>query len=363
MPASLKRALVVILAALTAASANAQSPNDVFRNTRTLATTDAIDEHGLVTIGGIPQWVSVRGRHRSQPLLLVLHGGPGFTVSPVSYYYMRDWEEHFTVVQWDQRGAGKTYAANDPEKIKATLSIDRMVADAEELIGYLREKYHQDRIVLMGHSFGTLLGVKLAQRKPEWLYAYVGMGQFTDPERSEAEGYAATLAAAKADKNEKAVAALLAVAPFPDMKNPARTLENLSTERFWLATYGGYYWPGGFGHHTEISGLSPDYTADELKTRDEAQFFSLKVLWNEIGQISLMKATRFKVPVVILQGRHDRGTSSALVEEWFATLEAPVKKLVWFEDSAHMVYEEEPGKTLVSLVNEVLPLVKAKGKR
>lgn len=351
MPAGLKRLLIVILATLTAASATAQSP------------TDAVNEQGLVTIGGIPQWVSVRGRHRSKPLLLVLHGGPGFTLSPVSYHYMRDWEEHFTVVQWDQRGAGKTYAANDPKKIEATLSIDRMVADAQGLIGYLREKYQQDRIVLMGHSFGSLLGVKLAQRKPEWLHAYVGMGQVTDFERSEAEGYAATLAAAKADKNEKAVAALLAIAPFPDKKNPARNLENLGTERFWLATYGGYYRAGGFGHHEEISRSSPDYSAAELKTRDEAQGFSLKALWNEVSHISLMKATQFKVPVVILQGRHDRGTSSTLVDEWFATIEAPVKKLVWFEDSAHMVYEEEPGKTLVSLVNEVLPLVKEEGKR
>jgi pimeloyl-ACP methyl ester carboxylesterase len=79
-------------------------------------------------------------------------------------------------------------------------------------------------------------------------------------------------------------------------------------------------------------------------------------MWSELGQVSLMDATRFDVPVVIFQGRHDRGTSSALVGQWFATLKAPAKRLVWFEDSAHMVYEEEPGKTLVNLVNHVLPL-------
>jgi proline iminopeptidase len=358
MPATRLTALMTLLAALAATAATAQTPNETFWAARALTASDAVDEQGLVTIGGIPQWVSVRGRHRSQPLMLVLHGGPGFTLSPVSYHYMRDWEEHFTVVQWDERGAGKTYAASDPEKIRAGLTVDRIVADAEELIDYLREKYQQDRVVLMSHSFGTILGVKIAQRRPEVLHAYVGMGQFTDFQRSEAQGYAETLAAAKADKNEKAVAALEAIAPFPDPKNPERNQKNLGTERFWLATYGGYYKAGGFGHNGAIARFSPDYSADELKMRDTAQMFSNQRMWDELGQVSLMDVTRFNVPVVILQGRHDRGTSSALVAKWFEQIQAPVKRIVWFEDSAHMVYEEEPGKTLVSLVNEVLPLTK-----
>jgi len=352
----MKKTLLAILATLAASLVNAQTPNDVLRNARTLVTPDRVNEQGLVPIGGIPQWISVRGRHQSNPLLLVVHGGPAFTISPVSYFYMRDWEEHFTVVQWDHRGAGKTYAASDPEQIKATLNVDRIVADAEELIGYLRQKYHKDRIVLVAHSFGTVLGLKLAQRHPDWFFAYVGMGQALDFQRSEAEGYAATLAAARAANNEAAVSALLGIAPFPDPDHPERNLQNLGTERFWLATYGGYYWPGGFGHNAEIAQLSPDYSPAELKIRDEAQAFSDKLMWDELGHLSLMDVTRFKVPIIIFQGRHDRGTSSALVETWFAGVKAPVKKLIWFEDSAHMVFEEEPGKTMVNLVQQVLPL-------
>ena len=316
-------AVIAIFTGLVASVALAQTPNETFEKARVFKTRDTIDEQGLVTIGGIPQWVSVRGRHASAPLLLVLHGGPAFTVSPVSYYYMRDWEEHFTVVQWDQRGSGKTYAASDPKQVEDNLSVDRLVADAQELIDHLRKKYHKERIVLFGHSFGSILGVKLAQRIPDQLYAYVGMGQFTDFSRSEADGYAATLAAARADKNEKAVAALEAIAPFPDRQHPERNLKNLGTERFWLATYGGYYWPGGFGNNAAIAAFSPDYSASELKIRDEAQAFSDRLLWDEVGKISLMGTTRFRVPVVILQGRHDRGTSSALVNQWFATVEAP----------------------------------------
>jgi proline iminopeptidase len=341
---------------LSASAVGAQTPHQVFGSARTLVTRDGISEQGLIPIGGIPQWVSVRGRHASNPVLLFLHGGPGFTTSPVSYYYMRDWEEYFTIVQWDQRGAGKTFAASDPEKIKTTMTVDRMVADAEELVAYLRQKYGKDRIVLMAHSFGTILGVKLAQRHPEWFFAYVGMGQFTDAQRSEAEGYAATLAAARADRNDKAVSALLAIAPFPDPEQPERNFKNLGTERQWLATYGGYYWPSGFGHNAAIAQFSPDYSQAELKIRDEAQGFSAGLMWEELGGVNLMSATRFKVPVIIFQGRHDRGTSAALAEKWFAKIKAPTKRLVWFEDSAHMVYEEEPGKTLLSLALHVVPL-------
>lgn len=353
----LQLVLIAALASLAAPTpALAETPNEAFRQARTLVSPDAIDEQGLVTIGGIPQWISVRGRHRSAPLLLVLHGGPAFTLSPVSHYYMRDWEEYFTVVHWDQRGAGKTYAANPPDKVAPTLTLARMVADAEELIDYLRRKYEKERVVLFAHSFGTVLGVKLAQKRPEWLHAYVGMGQFTDFQFSEAEGYAATLAAAKADGNEKAVAELSAIAPFPDPARPERNLENLGIERMWLATYGGYFWRGTIGHTARIAAMSPDFTAEELRIRDEAQGFSNRLLWRELGGVSFMDVTKFQVPVVILQGRHDVGTSSKLAAQWFDKIEAPKKQIIWFEDSAHMVYEEEPGKTLVSLVNAVLPL-------
>lgn len=350
-------ATIMALAILPTAS-HAQSANATFADARKLVTKDSINDTGLVPIGGIPQWISVRGRHRDNPVLLFLHGGPGFTASPVSYYYMRDWEEYFTVAHWDQRGAGKTYAASDPAKVRPTMSLERLVKDAEELATYLRQKYAKRRIVLMAHSFGTIIGLKLAQRHPDWFYAYVGTGQFVDFQRSEAEGFKATLAAARAAGNQQAIDDLTRIAPFPDPVHPERNVQNLGVERKWLAAYGGYYWPAGEGHNVAISKLSPDYTADELKLRDEAQGFSDQALWGEIGKISLSDATQFALPVVILQGRHDLGTSSALVAEWFKRVKAPSKKLVWFEDSSHMTFEEEPGKMLVSLVNEVRPLTK-----
>ena len=350
----------VIMAAMVQfpATALAQTANATFADARKLVTKDSIDDAGLVPIGGIQQWISVRGRHRDNPVLLFVHGGPGFTASPVSYYYMRDWEEYFTVAQWDQRGAGKTYAANDPARVRPTMSVDQMVDDAQDVAAYLRQKYGKRRIVLMAHSFGTIIGLKLAQRHPDWFYAYVATGQFVDFTRSEAAGFTETLAAARAANNRQAIDDLTRIAPFPDPVHPERNVRNLGVERKWLAAYGGYYWPGGEGHNVAISRLSPDYTAAELKIRGEAQGFSDQALWGEIGKINLSQATSFRLPVVILQGRHDRGTSSALVSEWFDRVKAPSKRLVWFEDSAHMTFEEEPGKMLVSLVKEVKPLTR-----
>jgi len=353
-------ALGSLLATPMLSSASDTGRNDTFRDIRKINTKDGIEQQELIKIGGIPQWISIRSRDRGAPILLVLHGGPGFTLSPVSHYYMRDWEEFFTVVQWDQRGAGKTYREEDAPAVAPTMTIDRLVLDTEELIEHLRKRFKQDRVVLLAHSFGTILGVKLAQKRPDLLYAYVGMGQFVHFARSEALGYEATLADARAEKNEEAIKDLEGIAPFPDYAHPERNLKNLPTERRWLAHYGGYFRAGGEGHHYAVAGLSPTHSAVDLKVRQEAHDFSVLALWDEIGRLDLSDDVEFDVPIIILQGRHDRGTSSALVEEWHAQIKAPQKQLIWFDDSSHMVYEEEPGKVLVALATQVLPLTRSR---
>ena len=338
------------------AKAPEPTPNETFRAAHKLITPDGIELENLIKIGGINQFVSIRGRHRSNPILLLLHGGPGFTTLPSSFYYLKDWEEYFTVVQWDQRGAGKTYLANDPATVTPTMNINRLVDDAEELTSYLRQTYGRDRIVLVAHSFGTVVGVKLAQRHPEWFYAYVGMGQLVDFERNESMGYQATLAAARLDRNQQATKDLEGIAPFPDPAHRERWLQNLSLERRWLAYYGGYYWHNNVGSEDALDVFSPDYSSDELKARNVAMGYSMQSLDAELPSINFRSIKRFRCPVIFLEGRHDLGTNATLLDQWYKTLKAPSKQLVWFDDAAHMVYQENPGKTLVTLVNSVLPL-------
>src|SRR5580698_2152938 len=144
---------------------------------RKIVSPNGVDELLPLQINGSTQWVSIRGKDRRNPIILFLHGGPGSPTMPADYTFQTPWEDYFTVVQWDQRGTGKTYAANDPAITAATLSMMQMTSDAEEVVRYLMKRYDKKKIFLLGHSWGSALGVQLAQRHPEWFYAYIGVGQ------------------------------------------------------------------------------------------------------------------------------------------------------------------------------------------
>ncbi|MCS0809634.1 alpha/beta hydrolase [Massilia agilis] len=331
-------------------------PRAVLREARQFLAPDAVKDDKFVPIGGIDQWISVRGRHRDAPFLLFLHGGPGFTSIPNSYLYTAEWQEYFNVVQWDQRGAGKTFGRN-PGLQPASLSIERALKDAEEVAAYVRKTYGRQKIVLLGHSWGSILGVKLAQLHPDWFHAYVGIGQATDARASETMGYQATLAAALAANDTEAIKDLKEIAPYPS-QDPAADLAHLGRERKWLARYGGAVWRNTEAAVDAAGMISPDYTAADWTDRERGLDLNLAGLWGEITKVNLFSVKRIDCPVILFEGRHDLNVNAQLAERWLRQLEAPVKKLVWFEDSAHGVFDEEPGKTLVTLQAEVLPLAK-----
>jgi len=323
---------------------------------------DGIETTEQIVLGGIPQTVSIRGRHRDNPILLVLHGGPGLTTMPVAHQYLRPWEEFFTVVQWDQRGAGRTYAANDPEKIRPTMSVERLTDDAEALAAHLRQRFGRDKIVLLGHSWGTVLGVRLAQKHPDWFYAYVGASQMVSYSENERLGYEAVLRWARAQGNAQAVRELESIAPYPP--DPARNSvaeqrRILDLERKWLSQAGGYLWQRADDHYRDVASLSPDYSPADLDAWGKGLDFSLETLWPQIAAIDSGGTTRFDCPIVLLHGRHDLNTSAALAQRWFDAVQAPSKRMVWFDYSGHMTFEEEPGRFLVALVENVLPLTEA----
>jgi proline iminopeptidase len=152
----------------------------VIAEARRIVNSRGIERLETVRIGGIEQWVSIRGTDKRNPVLLLIHGGPGYVSIPMSWWFSRDWEEYFTVVQWDQRGAGKTYLMNDPNSVAPTLTLERMVADTEEMIRWARNELGKEKIFIIGHSWGSYLGLEVAKRHPDWLYAYIGVGQLTN---------------------------------------------------------------------------------------------------------------------------------------------------------------------------------------
>ena len=348
-------------AAAAASSADWRAPvQKILREVRRIPSPPGIEETFAVPIGGIQQWISVRGRDSRNPILLFIHGGPASTEMPVSWLYQSGWEDYFTVVQWDQRGAGKTYVANDPASVEPTVTKDRMVADGEELVAWLRQHYGKRKIFVLGHSWGSIIGLDLARRHPDWLHAYIGMGQMIYGRDNERLGYEWALQAARADHNDKAVQQLLAIAPYPRADGTV-SVEQIIVQRDWVIHYGGLTWGRpDFAYAQDAAKLSPDYTRQELNPENGIGQ-SLPRLLPAMMAYDVRGVTHMDCPVFIFAGRHDYETVSALAETWLAALHAPRKGLVQFENSAHMMELEEPGKLLVHLVNDIRPIAEEAG--
>lgn len=349
-------AALALLGLVAPVAAQAADPRAVVEGLQKIVTPNGIDRREAIEIGGIKQWITVRGRDKDNPILLFLHGGPAAPEMPTSWTFQSPWEDYFTVVQWDQRGAGKTYLANDPERVRLTLSAETMEKDTQELVQYLRATYHKDKIFVLGHSWGTILGLKLAQAHPEWLYAYIGMGQIVDSRESERLGYLATLKAAEDAHNEQAIKELKSIAPYPQADGGV-PLAKIDIERKWSVIFGGLSWRrDSYAYYYRAGALSPDYGDAELDAIDKGSALSLPILLKGMATADFTHVTDFKCPIVLFNGRHDDTTSAKVAADWFAHVKAPSKKLVWFENSAHMMQIEEPGRMLVHLVEDVRPL-------
>lgn len=332
----------------------------IIANTRRIVSPHGVEELTKLRIGGIEQWVSVRGRDRRNPILLVLHGGPASPSMPTDFIYQSPWEDYFTVVQWDQRGAGKTYAANIEAQMAPGMNVDGMTNDAAELVQYLRQHYGKQKIFLLGHSWGTVLGVRLAQQHPDWFYAYIGVGQVVNVRRNESVGYGFALRSAKAAGNADAVRELQSIAPYPG--NGPLTLPRLAIRSKWEMYYGGLaYGRRGYGFVADAETLSPDYSESDLDAIDKGSLFTFKYLAESMASIDFDNTTRFDCPIILLEGAHDETTSHELAEQWFGHLQAPSKRLVLFADSAHMVMMEQPGRFLMHLVTDALPFAQKAG--
>ena len=356
----------VILTGVEAASKQVVTPGSraettaIIAEARRIVTPSGVERLEKVRIGGIDQWVSIRGADQRNPVLLVLHGGPGYVSMPLSWWFGRGWEEYFTVVHWDQRAAGKTHLITDAATIAPTLTIERMATDAEEMTAWVRRALGKEKIFVLGHSWGSYLGLTLAGRHPNWLHAYIGVGQLVDGPESERRGWRFAVEAARRDGNVQAVRELDALAPYAA---PGRRLsiEDIYAQRKWVEYYGGTMaYRKNNSAESALARLSPDYTDEESRRAWEGNAFATPRLLPEILAIE-QDATRLNCPLILFLGRHDTNVNSAVAAEWFARVTASEKHLVWFEHSAHMPMTEEPGKFLLSLVRYARPIAERAG--
>jgi proline iminopeptidase len=339
--------------AQTATPAQSPDPRAVIAAAQAVAP-GGIQELQAVELGGVKQWISVRGNDRSNPILLFIHGGPGSPMMPESWTFQRPWEDFFTVVQWDQRGAGKSFASQSSAD-DVPLSVERMQADAEELIQLLRQRYGKDKVFLLGHSWGSILGLRVAAHRPEWLYAYIGVGQVVNGRRNEAEGFAQTLAEARRVQNQEAVKELEALAPYPGPAGPP-PIEKVVVERKWDVALGGMVYGRSTDASEQFRSLSPDYTDADLQALSMGEGRSVMALLPDAAAADFDKITAYRTPIFIFAGAHDRTTPESVAKAYFDRIQAPQKRYFLIRNAAHYVVNEAPGEVLVDLARFVRPL-------
>jgi pimeloyl-ACP methyl ester carboxylesterase len=179
------------------------------------ATAAPVNESGFVRIGGIEQWIGVTGENRSNPIILVVHGGPGEAQWPQAERY-KPWEKEFTVAQWDQRGAGRTYGRYKTQT--PNVNLKQIVSDGIDVAEYLCRTFGRKKIIVLGHSWGTIVAVNMVKRRPDLFAVYVGSGQVASWAASVQSQFKLLLAKARADKDTKAVKMLEAIGK-PDPEN------------------------------------------------------------------------------------------------------------------------------------------------
>jgi proline iminopeptidase len=339
-----------------------KSGREIIADIGKIVTPNGVQETFELTLGGARQVVNVRGSDRDNPLLIFIHGGPGSVEMPIAWSFQRPWEDFFTVVQYDQRGAGRSYPLNDPVALAPTLSLERYRDDAIELIEALQRKYGKRKVILLGHSWGSMVGLSVAIKRPDLLYAYVGMGQSVDVREAERVGMAWTEEQARKRGDKEALAAIAAIRPYPD--SGPFTIDQADGWRKYAIRYGSLaaYRPDA-RFYLRAPRLSPEYTPDDIKSWDKGSGYTVTTLWPRMADISFLDVNRMEVPVIMLLGRHDITTPSPIVANWMDKLSAPSKRTVWFEHSSHLPMIEEPGKVIEALLRDVLPHVPKEAKR
>jgi pimeloyl-ACP methyl ester carboxylesterase len=328
---------------------------EIIKDLDSIVNSKGIQQIYEASIGGIKQWVYVRGQDTANAMILFIHGGPASPISPVMWMFQRPVEEYFTVVNYDQRAAGKTFNSNDTSGLGTTIHINEYVDDVIELAAFIEKKYHKRKVILMGHSWGTVIGMNAAIKRPDLFYAYVGIGQVINTRDNERLSYDFAVAQARQFKNDTAVRELKSIAPYPG--NKPITRERIIIARKWAQYYGGL---SAFRHDSkyyfDAPLLSPEYTGEDVKAIDEGNVFTLGRILPEFLRVDFKPIKRFPIPVLMFMGRHDYTTPSVPTALWLSNVVAPFKKGVWFENSAHLIPFEEPGKFLMALVEYVRPL-------
>jgi pimeloyl-ACP methyl ester carboxylesterase len=289
-----------------------------------------------VRIGGVEQWLLTRGTNKTSPVLLFLHGGPGMPSMFLAHAFQGELEKHFVVVQWDRRGAGKSYEAG---KDSASINVRQLLNDTFEVTQLLRRRFAQERIYLVCHSWGTYLGLLTIREHPEYYSAYVGMGQIAgDAAKVHAIQREFVVGRAKGRHDADVMSRLASETAVVD-------------EDLLFRYHGELYRSDSFWPILAEGLRAPEYTfRDALNVKRGVNNVNRAMKYNVKPVLLRDEIEQFDIPIWFFLGRHDYNAPSSLAVAYFERLYAPRKGLVWFEESAHFPFYEEKEKFTVEMV-------------
>jgi pimeloyl-ACP methyl ester carboxylesterase len=308
-----------------------------------------------VELGGHDQWISIRGQSTDNPVLLYLSGGPGQSDLPFSRVLFEDLTRDFIVVGWDQRGTGRSYPALDPV---ATLTLDRAVEDTAELSQYLIDRFDEEKIYLLGESYGSFLGVLTLQRHPELYHGYIGSGQMVDPLETTRRLHQDVLEYAAETGNQELVDQMRTFGEPPYQNSMA----NAYVMGYYEALTTPYTPPRAYIEKGQAAGIGPwGILASEYRFMEKLGVLRglmdlFDVMWPQmLGTDFRSDVTRLEVPVYVLDAEHELAARRDLALEWFESLEAPEKRMYTIENAGHSVAFEHFQELHRILTEDVLP--------
>ena len=311
---------------------------DAVTYTPSITGENGVAEERYVQLGGVEQYVLIRGASRSNPIMLFVHGGPGTSAMAFNRVFSHALENDFLFVNWDQRGTGFSYAAGDDE---SSLTLEQIVRDLDELVDRLLAEFNQQQLVLVGYSWGSLVGLEYVSRHPTKVATYIGIGQMADTPVSESLVYNWALEQAQEAADEESISVLESIGP-----PPYRNVGDMMQHRAVVGRFGGswvnpmsdiqYAWTAIQAREFSWLGLR-----DILRGGDR----SLNALYATFSAFNAPASyPKLDVPIYFFHGRRDRVVSPDPAKRYLDALVAPSKGWVWFEGSAHNPHWEEAEK-------------------
>jgi pimeloyl-ACP methyl ester carboxylesterase len=326
--------LLIIIIVLLAYSPGKMKP---YLDNNGNVLSGSISEKIFITIGSVQQGMIIKSKNMKNPVLLYLHGGiPDYFLTQK---YPTGFEDYFTVVWWEQRGSGLSYNSNIPA---ATMNLEQLISDTKEVTNYLRNRFKQEKIYLMGRSGGTFIGIQAAAIAPELYHAYIGVGQMSDQLMSERESYEIILKKYR-DAGNTTMVRKLEASPVTDVI-PYGYL-NLRDEAMHSLGIGTTH-----DMNSVMTGMFiPSLTCREYTLKEKVNLWRSKAqsgvhpLWNKMIRTDLMQqVNEVNIPVYFFHGIYDYTVSYSLAKKYFEELHAPVKGFYTFKNSAHSPHFEEP---------------------